>query len=138
MRVIVFNERKKHNNKQIARSQIPYGHVYGVVNDAEHWNGWVKVGVASITGERLSSYQTADWDRGFHILEKVLVTDRFGVERELLEFFTEEGYEVKEEWVKVERELYVSVLRAIAETPRYNADSIMDEYRKWNEQQEAA
>ncbi len=137
MRIILDHERKKNNNRQVSRNQVPYGFVYGVWHPADYWKGWVKAGRAGLTGERLSGYQTADPHKGFKLLHKVLVTNRFDGETLVLDYFRDMGFLVQDEWVKVEHAVFIDVLNWMKEDREFNADAIMEEYRLWKEKKAA-
>lgn len=131
MQILVKHERNKNSNKQVRKEQLPYGWVYGVWHPADYWEGWIKVGRSGIMQERLSVYQTSDPWRNFKSLHKILVKDRYAGERLVLDYFRSEGYEVQNEWVKVNHEVFIDVLEWLKNDQEFSAAEIMDEFRTW-------
>lgn len=137
MQLLVTHERKKNPSTQVRREQLPYGFVYGVWHPADYWKGWVKVGRAGISKERMSTYQTSDPWKAFELLHKILVKDRYAGEKLVLDYFRGEGYEVRDEWVRVDHQTFIDVLNWVSEDQDFTAEEILDEYRTWKGQRAA-
>ena len=135
MEIIIGHLRRDNNNKQISRKQVPYGWVYGVWHPADYWKGWVKVGRSGIMRERLPGYQTADPWKNFETLFKILVVDRYAGEKLVLDYFKSEGYEVRDEWIRIEHDQFIDVLKLVRDDQEFSAVEILDEFRVWKEQQ---
>ena len=68
------------------------GFIYGITNPS--WEGWVKVGRAKDTINRLNSYQTCSPLRDYEIKFSIKVKNLY-----LVEQFVYNKYECKSEWI---------------------------------------
>ena len=84
------------------------GEIYLIINPA--WPDWVKVGKAAIATDRLGNYQTSSPLRDYVILTTISVDNMHEQERRFLQLFSNEGYERKGEWFKIDKEKAVELL----------------------------
>ena len=79
--------------------KVKEGYVYMVTNPA--FPGWIKVGTAVNTRDRLSGYQTSDPHRGYKMVFAISVADRFPAERDAHFKLTSLSAETRGEWFRV-------------------------------------
>lgn len=89
-------------NKQVK------GYVYAITNPA--WPGWVKVGMAVDSNDRLNSYQTSSPFRDFLLLASFKTDNKNRDEKKAHLIFRERCSEHSGEWFKITREdAYISI-----------------------------
>ena len=84
------------------------GEIYLIVNPA--WPEWVKVGKAAIATDRLGGYQTSSPLRDYALLTSISVDNMHEEERRFLQLFSNEGYECRGEWFKIDKEKAIELL----------------------------
>ncbi len=93
--------------------KVKEGYVYMVTNPA--FPGWIKVGTAVNTRDRLSGFQTSDPHREYKMVFTVKVANRFPAEAAAHRRLARLSHGRKGEWFKTSRVLAKHVLRTLSE-----------------------
>jgi len=78
------------------------GEVYAITNKA--WKGWVKIGKAVDSEDRLNNYQTSSPFRDYEIFIAIKVNNRHEAEQFMHKLFNQYSKERKGEWFKISRD----------------------------------
>jgi len=101
--------REKLDKAVSERSDIVEGFVYIIQNPS--WPGWFKIGQTLNVDDRLRVYQTSSPLNDFSVLLSWWTSNRRLVEKELIDKFETLGYEVRSEWIKIDKKTLFEILR---------------------------
>jgi hypothetical protein len=81
---------------------VNQGDVYAITNSA--WEGWVKIGKAVDSEDRLNGYQTSSPFRDYKIFLSLQVDNRHEAEQFMHRLFSKYAEERRGEWFKISRD----------------------------------
>jgi len=109
-------------------SSIKEGYVYVITNKA--WPGWVKIGMAVDSEERLNSYQTSSPHRDYILEHSVASNDRRKSEKEAHTRALPLATDSKGEWFKLSVEQAITILDNLNEHGHARATKKADTHKK--------
>jgi len=118
--------------KSSGGDDITYGEVYIITNKA--WDGWVKIGMAVDSKDRLKGYQTSSPHRDYKLVHKVFSNDRRSAEAQAHTEALKIAEDHKNEWFKISIADAINILDNLNErhgaTKEANTDTAKDKLQE--------